>query len=438
MRMRVGALILVVLSAACGSGSTGGSTSSSSSGDVVDAGGGTSSSSSGGNTSDAGPRPENPTSQQELESVTTTLASDDMNGRNEGTEGAGAARAYIVNYMMRCSLQPAGTEGYEQLVETGVGINLLGRIEGTDAQLRDRTIILSAHYDHLGSCSGDICNGANDNAAGVATILAIGCELAANPPRRSVLIAAWDAEEPPTFLSAEMGSEFYAAHPTIPLEQTDVAIVLDLVGGELWPGYDGHFVLGAESSAEVKQAVTSVTAPAGIAVYRTGLHMVERTRTGLQPWSDYDPFRDRDIPVLFLSNGQNKLYHTPDDEVETLNFVKVAAQTQYLLDIVQYLGDSETTPTFVDNGSDYAGDVENIQLVLQDALAAGGLVDSLNLSSTSESTLQADLTEVNDIKSRMDGGATPSASDVSALRRATQHIMCLAGSTYSEATCSLF
>src|SRR5690606_27031633 len=108
--------------------------------------------------------------------------------------------------------------------------------------LRDRPIVISAHYDHLGECNGAICNGAYDNAAAVSVILALACAYAAAPPPRTLLFAAWDAEEPPTFLSDEMGSEFFAANPTLPLEDIAVVLVLDLVGAELWPGWMGNTI----------------------------------------------------------------------------------------------------------------------------------------------------------------------------------------------------
>src|SRR5690606_16053853 len=117
----------------------------------------------------------------------------------------------------------------------------------------------------------------------------------------SVLVALWDAEEPPTFLTDAMGSAFFVQNPTIPLDQIDVAITLDLVGAGLWPDYAGHFVIGAETSLAVADAVDSVMAPEGLKVFRGGLHLIEQTPFGLQPWSDYDAFRAAEVPVLFLS-----------------------------------------------------------------------------------------------------------------------------------------
>jgi Zn-dependent M28 family amino/carboxypeptidase len=106
--------------------------------------------------------------------------------------------------------------------------NVIGKLEGGDAKLRDEYIIYTAHWDHLGrhpELQGDqIFNGAIDNASGVASII----ELAAAfvkinpPPKRSVLFMATTAEE-----AGLLGAKFYAEHPLYPLEKTLADINLD-------------------------------------------------------------------------------------------------------------------------------------------------------------------------------------------------------------------
>jgi hypothetical protein len=172
----------------------------------------------------------------------TTLASDELDGRRVGTDGGAAARAFVIAELAACGLSPAGSAGFEQPLGAFPGANVLGRIEGTDPLLKDRVVVVSAHFDHLGDCSGQICNGASDNAAGVAAVISVGCALAAAPARRTVEVIGWDAEEPPSFLSPAMGSRYYAEHPLFPLTSVDVAVVLDLFGTDLWPGYQGTFL----------------------------------------------------------------------------------------------------------------------------------------------------------------------------------------------------
>jgi len=377
-------------------------------------------------------------SEPEITRMVQKLASDEFDGRDEGTPGSTAARQYIVEEMQRCGIQPAVGGSFEQPITTGDGINILGIIPGSDAAQAERHVLVSAHYDHLGHCGGDICNGADDNAAGVAIMLGVGCALAENPPAKTVVIASWDAEEPPTFLTQEMGSEFYAAHPVVPLEQLDVAIVLDLVGSDLWPGFEDHFYLGAESSPQVAAVLDGTSVPSGLAVQRFGLHMVEEQPLGFQPWSDYDGFRNRQRPVLFLSNGQNKRYHTPADELGTLNLRKMALEAKYLLNVVNNLASSAEIPIFVGEGSDHARDVDANRVVLEAALASGGLADALHLSAASRGALQGDLDATNSIATKLANGEALGPADLTSLRNGAQRIMCLAGSTYQESLCSSF
>lgn len=375
---------------------------------------------------------------ENLTRIISALASDELDGRNEGTPGGDAARALVIDEMKRCGIVPAVGDSFEQPITTGIGANVLGLVVGTDPALSDRTIIVSAHHDHLGHCDGAICNGADDNAAGVAIILGIGCALAENPPAKTVMIASWDAEEPPTFLTEKMGSRFYAEHPVIGLDRTDAVIVLDLVGSDLWPGFGGHFLLGSELSPEVTAAVQVAVRPPELMAYRTGLHLAEEQPIGHQPWSDYDAFRNLGKPVLFLSNGQNKRYHTPADELATLNLPKISLEGTYLLRIVHALANAPATPTFVADGADYASDAVSVIAVLEAALASGGLVDALGLTQATRDKLSGDLAAAQQIAAEIDSGATPTAAQVRRLRDGTQRVMCLAGSSYDENTCNLF
>ena len=375
-------------------------------------------------------------SQVSLTDVVTTLASDDMDGRNEGSAGWRAARAYVIERMTTCGLVAAGTDGYEQPITTGTGVNILGMVPGRDAVLRDRVVVLGAHYDHLGHCGGDICNGADDNAAAVALALGVGCALAQAPGARSLLVAIWDSEEPPTFLSNRMGSQFWVDNPTVPLGDVEVALALDLVGSDMWPGFLGQVVVGPETADGLGALVDTVPVPPGVQVVRGGLHLVEETPYGHQPWSDYDAFRNEMVPVLFLSNGQNKRYHTPDDEVAFLNLPKMAAEGLWLWRLIQTLADMPGGLAFAPGGRDDVADAHLSRLMDEAALAPGGLVDGLSLSSSTRRDLEADLAAVLDVQQAVDNGQTLTLTQRRVLRTAMQRIMCLAGPDYTEADCA--
>ncbi|MBX6311495.1 MAG: M20/M25/M40 family metallo-hydrolase [Isosphaeraceae bacterium] len=111
--------------------------------------------------------------------------------------------------------------------------NVIGKLEGSDPQLKDEYVLYTAHWDHLGrdtTLKGDqIYNGAADNASGVAALLEIaeGFARLRPPPRRSILFLAVTAEE-----KGLLGAKYYAAHPLYPLEKTLVDINMDVIN--LW------------------------------------------------------------------------------------------------------------------------------------------------------------------------------------------------------------
>jgi hypothetical protein len=103
--------------------------------------------------------------------------------------------------------------------------NVIGFIKGSDPKLRDEYVLLTAHYDHLGTrrtsdaSTDTIFNGARDNAIGTVALLAAARSFATSPPRRSVIIAALTGEE-----IGEFGSRYLSANPPVPMNQ----IVFDL------------------------------------------------------------------------------------------------------------------------------------------------------------------------------------------------------------------
>jgi Zn-dependent M28 family amino/carboxypeptidase len=107
-------------------------------------------------------------------------------------------------------------------------VNVIGTLAGTDPRLREQAVLYTAHHDHLGAvkpvppATDGIYNGANDNASGCATLLAIARALTFAPPRRSTLIAFVTAEE-----QGLLGSEYLAHHPPIPADRIAVDINFD-------------------------------------------------------------------------------------------------------------------------------------------------------------------------------------------------------------------
>ncbi|MFL7810371.1 MAG: M20/M25/M40 family metallo-hydrolase, partial [Anaerolineae bacterium] len=204
------------------------------------------------------------------------------------------------------------TVGAEACPATGCrGRNVLGVLPGRDPAHRDEVVMLGAHYDHLGEAPGGTSwVGANDDASGVAVLLEIARTWAAQGyvPRRTVLFAAWDAEE-----MGLLGSRYYVDHPRYPLDDTLGMLQFDMVGtgGErLQLDGDPAMVARLQAVAEARSVDTFLT------------------RDGR---SDHVPFWEAGVPSGMLiwdigsQAGAQPTYHRPADTAETIESEKLEA-----------------------------------------------------------------------------------------------------------------
>lgn len=129
------------------------------------------------------------------------LASDELRGRETGTQGINKAARFIEGEFKKAGIKPY-FETYRDSFEVSgkTGFNVVGVIEGTDLKLRNEYVILGAHYDHIGVgkiIGGDsIANGANDNAAGTVAVLELAKHFAGKKEnKRSILVILFSAEE---------------------------------------------------------------------------------------------------------------------------------------------------------------------------------------------------------------------------------------------------
>ena len=250
------------------------------------------------------------------------LADDALEGRMAGSPGERCAADYIVAAFRRLGIEPAGEAGswFQNVALAsvlnphiqGTGRNVIGMLEGADPVLRAEFVVIGAHYDHLGRSSenslapdqaGDIHNGADDNASGVAAMLAIAQQLAAGPrPARSVLFLAFTGEE-----SGLLGSAYFAAHPTVPLEKLTAMVNMDMVGRL---GEAPLIVNGVDTAAEWKTLLEPAAERAGVALAMSG--------EGYGP-SDHTSFYSKDIPVLHFFTNVHGDYHRPSDDWDRID-----------------------------------------------------------------------------------------------------------------------
>lgn len=175
-----------------------------------------------------------------------------------------------------------------------------------------------------------------------------------------MIIASFDGEEPPYFLTAAMGSEHFARHPIVPLSRIDLMVCMDLVGhslgGEGLPAdvTQSLFALGAErSEGMAAQVDTLAGAEPGVIIRRLDAEVVP-------PLSDYHAFWSRRMPFLFLSAGRSRRYHTPQDTPDGLNWEKMAATARWLERYVRQSCALATPPRFLAAARDDAATLRSI------------------------------------------------------------------------------
>jgi hypothetical protein len=211
--------------------------------------------------------------------------------------------------------------GAEAFIQTSTEVrdmsakNVVGMLPGSDPVLESETVIVGAHYDHVGFKKQHepgaryIFNGADDNASGTCALLEVASALGGlpSPPRRSILCIAFAGEEKGLF-----GSEYYARHPLRPLKGTVAMLNMDMVGMN---GEDTLYLIGSEGSPDIARIAREEDA-------RVGFILVDQKLT--VGGSDHMSFMKRDIPDIFFHSGLEGVYHTVNDRPELINTRKVA------------------------------------------------------------------------------------------------------------------
>lgn len=205
--------------------------------------------------------------------------------------------------------------------------NVAAFLEGTDPVLKNEVLVLGAHYDHIGlgyygamdnKLKGQIHNGADDNASGVAGLIETAEAFSKNPPKRSILFLAFSAEE-----NGIHGSRYYVnAQPLKPLEKTIAMINMDMIGRNESTTLS---IGGAFYSKDLISTVELANNEVGFKdlFYNMGL---------LSMASDQAHFLRKEIPSIFLFAGMHDDYHMPSDKIDKINFEKIekAAKLAYL------------------------------------------------------------------------------------------------------------
>jgi hypothetical protein len=309
-----------------------------------------------------------PDAMRELISV---LAADSLEGRATGSPGAMRAARYIAEQFRAVGLEPLGDSGFYQKVplratvdrrglpsaaavaswaawdslpaeQRRPGVNVVGVLRGAHPTLRDEYVLVDAHYDHLGigrPVNGDsIFNGADDDASGVAAVIAIARAMATGPrPQRSLVFLATTGEE-----VGLVGTRWYIAHPPVPLAQTVSNLEIEMIGrpDSLAGGVGRAWLTGYDRST-----MGDILRAAGVAIVadpRPAQNFFER--------SDNIAFARLGIPAHTLSSfNLHRDYHTPADDVTHMDFEHVARVVGEAARAVRLLADGPV-PQWKPNG----------------------------------------------------------------------------------------
>lgn len=300
------------------------------------------------------------TRERELERVVRELAT--PAGRMVGTAGHAAARDFLL-----AEIEWAGLSGYDESGAalryecmgqefTNVVASLPGGAPGLDP------VLLAAHYDTCGPYPG-----ADDNAAGIAILLSLVGPLRRVGLPRPVVLAFFDSEEPPYCFTPAMGSTWFYEQQR--RGAVHCAMVLDLVGHDVpvagWE--DLLFVTGIESDPGLEQIYRAVDGKVD------GIRTLPTLTRYIGDMSDYRPFRLDRRPYLFLSCAQWPHYHMPTDTPEKLNYRKMVAVADYLLEVTRAAATTQLDGPFEEHDTT-ATEVAAFRAVGVPVLAKRGMV----------------------------------------------------------------
>lgn len=267
----------------------------------------------------------------------TYLASDKLEGRETGKPGGKLAADYIAKRMEALKLKPMGDNGsyFQEFAmpqfdphnphsTTSVvqGSNVIGFLDHGASH----TIVIGAHYDHLGyggfgslyaEREPAIHNGADDNASGVAGLLYLADLCQEKYKRNNFLFIAFAGEE-----RGLLGSNYFVKQSTADLSNVNYMLNMDMIGR-----------LKAEKSLAVYGTGTSPQWKPVIEKLKIDSLQIVQTESGVGP-SDHTSFYYEGVPVLHFFTGQHEDYHRPSDDVEKINFAGMASVLKYIEAII--------------------------------------------------------------------------------------------------------
>ncbi len=238
------------------------------------------------------------------------LSHDAAEGRKSGTKGAEAARRFIIEQMANMKAKSLLKDYKHDFTfvrrgDTIQAYNIVSYIKGKS----DKAFVITAHYDHIGVINGEVYNGADDNASGVATLLAMIEYFKANKPEHTLVFAALDGEE-----MGLQGAKAFMKDERIPLESIILNINMDMISindkNEL-------YVAGTYHNPNLKPIIENVSVePLQLKFGHDSPDL------GSNDWtiqSDHGVFHKAGLPFLYFGVEDHEHYHKATDEFENIS-----------------------------------------------------------------------------------------------------------------------
>jgi Zn-dependent M28 family amino/carboxypeptidase len=274
-------------------------------------------------------------SEPQLKKHISFLASDKMKGRETGSKQITKAANYIEKEFKSYGLKPLETHGYRQeflakvkklVVKDSIRIaeNIIGFLDNG----AEKTIVIGAHYDHIGHGKmssrdtlniGKIHNGADDNASGVAGMLELARILSNNQDKETFnfLFIAFGAEE-----LGLLGSKHFVEMPTLPLNQIHWMLNFDMIGR--YQEENGLAIIGHGTSSKFPEITEFI---------KSDIHFF--TSKDGNGGSDQTSFYRKNIPVLFFHTGGHPDYHGSGDDEEKINYKALNSILKIALEVIE-------------------------------------------------------------------------------------------------------
>lgn len=275
----------------------------------------------------------------ELKKNLMVIASDDMQGRDTGSEGQKKAGKYMIDFYKNIGVSyPKPLGSYYQKVpkealksrgtELPESENILAFIEGTE--MPNEIVVISAHYDHVGTKNGVVYNGADDDGSGTVAVMEIAeafqhAKKSGKGPKRSILFLHVTGEE-----HGLLGSKYYADFPVFDMKNTVVDLNIDMIGrsDKENEGKNYVYVIGSDMLSSQLKVINETANKATHNLELNYKYDDPKDPQRLYYRSDHYNFAKNGVPVAFFFDGIHADYHQPTDDPDKIDYPLLQKRAQ--------------------------------------------------------------------------------------------------------------